>query len=201
MGMLNDSKEFLSGEALILLSGGIDSAACTHFYLTQGFSVQTLFVNYGQKAKNQEIEAAQGVADFLQVPFKKIDLEGISCSFEGEIVGRNSFLLFTALMEFQHKGGVIGVGVHSDTPYYDCSIEFIKSVQDLYDGYTGGRIKVGVPFIQWTKSDIWKYFIKSKIPFELTYSCENGLTTPCGKCLSCKDLEMLGAYEKDKNLS
>ncbi len=179
-------------KALILLSGGIDSSACTYFYKSQGFLVETLFLNYGQAAEKKEEIAAQRIAETLDVPLSTIKLERrVVKTFKGEIIGRNALFLFAALMEFQNKNGIIGIGIHSDTPYYDCSLEFVKKIQETFDGYTDGCIRIGAPFLDWSKADVWEYFIKSGIPSELTYSCELGLSQPCGKCLSCKDLEAL----------
>jgi len=41
--------------ALILLSGGIDSTACVHYYLDQKFDVKAVFIDYGQKARKNEL--------------------------------------------------------------------------------------------------------------------------------------------------
>ena len=179
-------------DVLVLLSGGIDSTACAYFYKSQGFSVETLFINYGQAAIEKEVIAAQQIAATLAVPHNTITLgRRVTKAFKGEIIGRNAFFLFAALMEFQGKSGIIGIGIHSGTPYYDCSVEFVQKIQETFDGYTEGCVRIGVPFIEWSKTDVWKYFLNSGIPSELTYSCELGLPQPCGKCLSCKDLEAL----------
>ena len=53
---------------LVLLSGGIDSSACLVFYLTQGFSVSALFVDYGQVSKGREESAASAMCAHYGVP-------------------------------------------------------------------------------------------------------------------------------------
>ena len=45
-------------QAIVLLSGGIDSMACIHFYLNQGYSIEALFCDYGQPASVREMESA-----------------------------------------------------------------------------------------------------------------------------------------------
>ena len=192
-----DEKENVN--VLVLLSGGIDSALCAQLYKNQGFLVETLFIDYGQLAATKEADSALKVAKHLSVPIKNISLKGIHTKMQGEIGGRNAFLLFIALMAFSQKSGIIGIGLHSGTPYYDCSEEFVNRIQDVFDRYTDGCVKIGAPFLNWSKAEIWNYFCRTGIPFQLTYSCERGLQQPCGKCLSCKDLEKLYACKKFKN--
>ena len=57
MNFVTNSKE--KRGVIILLSGGIDSAACLHYYLKEKFSVRALFVNYGQAAGEREYESAK----------------------------------------------------------------------------------------------------------------------------------------------
>ena len=66
-------------------------------------------------------------------------------------------------------------------------------MQSIFDIYKNGLIKIDAPFLTFYKSQIYDYCIKEKVPLNLTYSCELGLKQPCGKCLSCKDLEKISA--------
>ncbi len=184
---------------MVLLSGGIDSASCAHFYKNRGYSVETLFIDYGQKASKKEAEAASRVAKHLELPLKVISLNGTSGKIHGELLGRNAFFLFIALMEFQHKTGLIGIGLHVGTPYYDCSEDFINRVQIVFDNYTDGCINIGAPFLTWKKNEVFDYFKNTNIPIKLTYSCEIGVEQPCNICLSCKDLVRFYAREKHKD--
>ncbi len=190
-----------SVNVLVLFSGGIDSAACAHFYKSLGYSVEALFIDYGQKAVTKEADAAFKIASQLILPIKRISLSGTRDKIHGEILGRNAFILFIALMEFQHNSGLIGIGLHSGTPYYDCTDNFVNRMQRLFECHTGGCIKIGTPFLTWTKVDIFNYFSHTGIPFHLTYSCERGEQQPCGVCLSCKDLERFHASKKHNDHS
>jgi 7-cyano-7-deazaguanine synthase len=58
---------------LVLLSGGIDSAACLDFYLDLGRTPCALFVDYGQLAARAELRAALAVADYYSVPIVACD--------------------------------------------------------------------------------------------------------------------------------
>jgi len=190
-----------SVNVLVLLSGGIDSASCAQFYKCQGYSVEALFIDYGQKAAIKEADAALKIAKHLILPLKRISLTGTRDKIHGEILGRNAFFLFIALMEFHQKSGLIGIGLHSGTPYYDCSENFANRMQRLFECYTDGCIKIGTPFLTWNKGDIFDYFSHTGIPSHLTYSCERGVQQPCGMCLSCKDLERYYAGKKHKDYS
>ena len=83
-------------ECVVLLSGGLDSAARVHFYL-QNFAVRGLHLSYGQPSERQEHEAAVSIANHYQIPLSIIQLNGARPKECGEILGRNSFLLFAAL--------------------------------------------------------------------------------------------------------
>jgi len=182
-----------SGSVWILLSGGIDSAACVAFYLEENFFVQCLFIDYGQTAAKREALSARVIAKRYNVSLSSIKWSGLRMKNAGFISGRNAFLLLAALMEIPKDAGILAIGVHSGTNYYDCSPAFFHKMQSIFDSYTKGIIQIGTPFLKWTKRDIWSFCKSKKVPVELTYSCELGLEQPCGKCLSCHDLEILNA--------
>lgn len=184
---------------LILLSGGVDSTACLNFYLLQHSSVSTLFLEYGQSSAKQEAEAASRICQYYGTSLKIISCKGAFEKPGGFLQGRNAFLLFSALMEFKATSGIIAIGAHSGTSYFDCSKSFIQTMQAMFDNYTDGRIRVGAPFLEWTKQDIWNYCINRQVPLQLTYSCELGHDLPCGQCLSCRDRDALDALSKFNN--
>lgn len=181
---------------LVLLSGGIDSSACISFYLKQNFKVSALNIDYGHLSKEQETRAASDIASYYHIPLRFAKYDGRTFQHNGLINGRNAFFLMAALLEFDHRSGIIAIGVHSGTHYIDCSELFIRNMQRLFDLYNDGRIIVGVPFLNWDKRQIWDYCTIERIPIHLTYSCELGRKQPCGICRSCKDLEALDAFTK-----
>jgi 7-cyano-7-deazaguanine synthase len=182
-----------STKATVLLSGGIDSAALLGFYLCHDFNVSAFFVDFGQPAARQELNAAKSLCEYHKVPLFVFTAKGDIIFSAGEVVGRNAFLLFTAMLVCQGRPGIIAMGIHEGTPYYDCSEGFLNAVQVIVDGYTAGSIKIAAPFLKWNKLMIWEFCKQYDLPIQLTYSCEKGGPRPCGSCLSCKDREALSA--------
>lgn len=182
--------------ALVLLSGGVDSAACLAFYKKLTGSVRALFVDYGQPTRSRERESARRVADYFSVSLDIVDCQGPKTEFSGEIPGRNAFLVFTAMLYGPIQAGVIALGIHFGTPYYDCHDRFTTDITRVFEGYTDGRLVLGTPFLSWTKDLIWDYCLENSVPISLTWSCEVGPEVPCGACLSCRDMEALNARTK-----
>lgn len=186
-------KKSKTGKVWVLISGGIDSSACLAFYLQHDFSVEGIFIDYGQSAALRESQAVKALSDHYGIPLRSLQLHGAKKKSKGLIYGRNVFLLFTALMEVGTSSGLIAIGIHSGSPYYDCSGDFLERVQPMFDAYTDGRIRPSAPFLEWSKREVWDFCHTAEVPINLTYSCELGEEQPCGKCLSCKDLEALRA--------
>lgn len=183
---------------LVLLSGGIDSTACIAYYISEGFEVRGLFINYGQLAAGRETEAVTRIMEHYEIPLDRIVVSFCRERGQGFIPGRNAFLLYTALMSFKYKSGLIAVGIHAGTGYWDCSKEFMQHTKPVFEAYTKGSVSVDAPFIQWNKAEIWQYCLKVGVPLKYTYSCELGRVQPCGECLSCRDLEVLYAEHPSK---
>lgn len=186
-------KRWVKNSVDVLVSGGIDSTALIAFYQGQKFSVRGLFVNFGQPTARQEAHASKRVCRHYSVPLSIITVKCAATFSPGEILGRNAFLLFVAILACETRPGMIAIGIHKGSPYYDCSEGFVRSIQAVVDGYTAGGIRVATPFLTWDKHVIWEFCKKARVPVDSTYSCERGGKSPCGTCLSCKDREALDA--------
>lgn len=176
---------------IVLLSGGIDSTACINYYLQEDLSPTALFINYGQAAMKKEYESAKKIATYYNIKLDTIRVD-ISNRFEkGEIKGRNAFFIIIALMKYIKFSGLISLGIHAGSPYYDTTEEFVCNMKTLMDNYTDGRVRIDIPFLYWQKPMIYEYCKKNKVPTNLTYSCELGKEHPCGECSSCLDRKAL----------
>ena len=178
-------------DVLVLFSGGMDSTACIFYYQNLGYKVHGLFVNYGQKAEKQERKSIINLSSYLSIGTTIIDSVTNPVIKNGVIQGRNYFLLSQALLTLPFSTGIVSLGIHSGTSFPDCSKEFILQNQVIFDIYTNGNIIIDCPFVEIQKNEIFKYFKKTKIPIEYTYSCESGGEIPCGICSTCKDLNKL----------
>ncbi|MFY1110779.1 MAG: 7-cyano-7-deazaguanine synthase [Methanosarcinaceae archaeon] len=179
-------------KVLVLCSGGVDSTACINYYINTGFDVTGFFINYGQASKNNESLSVKKVSSFYGIKLESATFCAAKEFGKGKIQGRNGFLIMAALLSNPGFQGLISLGIHSGTPYYDCSPSFVQSLNSIIEEYTEGKIKLDVPFLTWDKKMIYDFCKDENIPIHLTYSCERGGHKPCGRCLSCLDRSALG---------
>lgn len=177
----------ISQRALVLASGGIDSTACLFYYKELGHDVKALFVDYGHPANPVEHEHVDLLCKRYEIPFGLLKLSGTALGSQWEIRGRNAFLILTALMARPTFTGLLSLGIHGGSSYYDCGQRFIKLMSNLVSDYTQGTVQLDLPLIEMDKAAIVQYCRLHKVPLDLTYSCQTGSSSPCGKCPSCKD--------------
>lgn len=171
----------------VLLSGGIDSTCCIKMLSDDGYHVSALFVDYGQSASKLELVSATAVAVALGAQLHVVTVDSNVRFASGEIVGRNAFLFGCAMMYANIDDGLLAIGIHGGTPYYDCSPAFMGRIEPLVAETSSGRLHAVAPLLSWTKSEIYAYFRTTGIDPQITYSCEAGLPGGCGRCLSCLD--------------
>lgn len=190
----------IESSALVLLSGGIDSAVLL-YYVKQvlGYSkVVAILFDYGQQHKI-ELEYAQKLAYGIGVPYKTINVDltqfGGSSLTSGDeelsvvVPARNSIFLSLAAAYAEVRGihdVFIGVNAEDFRDFPDCRDQFIHLMSRALS--IGNNIRgVYVPFIDKSKQDIVKIGRTLNVPFEMTWSCyyPKHLYFPCGKCHAC----------------
>lgn len=201
-------------KAVVLLSGGMDSAAVIAIAQEQGFAVHALSVRYGQR-HTSELDAAAAVAQALGVVAHKIvnvDLRSIGGSAltddidvpeaGGEgipvtyVPARNTIMLSVALGWAEVLGAsdiFCGVNAVDYSGYPDCRPEFIAAFQALANlatkaGVEGAGIQVHAPLQFLSKADIVREGVRLGVDFGLTVSCYNADDTgaACGHCDACR---------------
>lgn len=204
-----------SKPAIVLLSGGLDSATVLAIANADGFACHALSFQYGQRHKT-EIDAAVKVADSIGVAshiVTKIDLslwggsaltddidvpkgglqEGIPVTY---VPARNTIFLSHALGYAEAIGArdiFIGVNAVDYSGYPDCRGEFIEAFEQLANlatkaGTTGNEISIRAPLLHMSKSDIIRKGLQLGVDYDLTQSCYDPTAEngePCGKCDAC----------------
>jgi 7-cyano-7-deazaguanine synthase len=201
--------------AIVLLSGGLDSATTLAIAHSQGFRTFALSVHYGQRHV-AELEAAQRVAAALGAHEHRVmgvDLAGIGGSALTDfavavpesagagipvtyVPARNTLLLSLALgwAEVVGAGDIfVGVNAVDYSGYPDCRPEFIEAFERLAQlatkaGVEGARFKIQAPLVNMTKADIIRTGVELGIDYGLTVSCYQADTAgrACGRCDSCR---------------
>lgn len=201
--------------AVVLLSGGLDSATCLALANAAGFECYALSFSYGQR-HGAELVAAERVASRLGCRMHRvatIDLavfggsaltdlginvpeaptEGIPVTY---VPARNTVFLAYALAwaEVLRANDIfIGVNAVDYSGYPDCRPEFVSAFETMANlatkrGAEGHRLRIHAPLMQMSKSDIIREGMSLEVDYALTVSCYQA--TPegiaCGKCDSCR---------------
>ncbi len=173
--------------SVVLMSGGVDSSATIIACQEPVQSLSGMFVDYGQPAALSEWEAAQRVADYYQIEIEKVVLGANLVSDRGEFFGRNALFVLTAAGTTSKRPLIVALGIHALADYYDTTPLFVRHMQKLLNGYSGGAVTLSVPFLAHTKSEIVGFARENSVPLHLTYSCERRNAPACGECPSCLD--------------
>ena len=172
---------------VVLMSGGIDSSATLVACQGPGTSLSGMFVDYGQPAAQSEWQAAQRIASHYLIEIEKVTLGVGLVSDRGEFFGRNALFVLAAAGAITERPLTIALGIHAHTDYYDTTPLFVKHIERLLNGYSGGSVTLCVPFLADTKAKIIQYAMGKSVPLHLTYSCERQNAPACAECPSCLD--------------
>ena len=202
-------------KAVILLSGGLDSATVLAMARAEGYACYTMSFDYGQRHR-AELQAAERVARQLGAVEHKvvgIDLNGIGGSAltdssiavpeqPGEgipvtyVPARNTLFLSLALGWAEVLGAAdifIGVNAVDYSGYPDCRPEFIDAFERLANlatkaGVEGSGFRIRAPLQYLSKAEIIQAGIARGVDFALTVSCYQADADgrACGRCDSCR---------------
>jgi 7-cyano-7-deazaguanine synthase len=186
--MVKTKSKVQKTNVIICCSGGIDSTALIHYYLDKGYQIQCVHFDYGQPALKAEIKALKGIEKYFDVKVESLVLRPKpKYSSSGECYGRNALFVLSVISQMKKPKTLISLGIHSNSIYYDSSEVFAQQLQEILNGYFHGLTRLDAPFLKFSKRDILEYCIKNRIPLDLTFSCDQSSSKPCGKCSSCKE--------------
>ncbi len=203
------------GLAVVLVSGGLDSATVLAKARAEGWTCHALSFGYGQR-HHAELEAARRVATALGAVEHRIvpvglDVLGGSALTDAAIAvpeaggagipatyvpARNTVFLALALAYAEVLGAAdifIGVNVVDYSGYPDCRPAFVEAFERLADvatkaGVEGVRHRVHAPLMAMSKAEIVRLGIGLDVDYALTVSCYRADADgrACGRCDSCR---------------
>ncbi|TKG96076.1 7-cyano-7-deazaguanine synthase QueC [Puteibacter caeruleilacunae] len=202
-------------KAVVLLSGGLDSAVALWLAKSEGFDVHGMSFDYGQR-HDKELNCAKELAREAGCHEHKVvslnmnswggsSLTDASMSVEDGDVNRtdipvtyvparNMIFLSVAASYAEAIGAqdiFIGVSEVDYSGYVDCRQEFIDAMEiAINKGTVCGAeenrpIKIHAPFVNKTKAQEIKLGMSLGVAFQHTWSCYRGEGEPCGTCDSC----------------
>jgi 7-cyano-7-deazaguanine synthase len=202
--------------AVVLLSGGLDSATCLAIARSQGFDCYCLSFDYGQRHR-AELKAAERVAkalgaaehrilrlDLAQFGGSALTDTRIAVPTEGVQPGipvtyvpaRNTIMLSLALAWAEVLGSrdiFVGVNAVDYSGYPDCRPDYIAAFETMANlatraGVEGARLTIHTPLIELSKADIIRKGVELGVDYALTVSCYRADADghACGVCDSCR---------------
>jgi 7-cyano-7-deazaguanine synthase len=202
--------------AVVLLSGGLDSATCLAIARDQGFACHCLSFDYGQR-HNAELAAAARVASALGAVGQRVINFGLA-QFGGSaltdssiaiptagvqpgipvtyVPARNTIMLSLALAWAEVLGSrdiFIGVNAVDYSGYPDCRPEYIAAFEHMANLATkaaveGRKLTIHAPLIDLSKADIIRTGSALGVDYGLTVSCyqADAEGRACGLCDACR---------------
>jgi 7-cyano-7-deazaguanine synthase len=201
--------------AVVLLSGGLDSATVLAIARAEGYRTFALSVDYGQR-HGAELAAARRIAQALgahEHRVMRVDLAGIGGSAltdptvsvpesptEGipvtYVPARNTMMLALALgwaEVLEARDLFIGVNSLDYSGYPDCRPQFIAAFENLAQvatkaGVEGNRFRIHAPLIDMSKAQIISAGLGLGLDYGMTVSCYQATAEglACGRCDSCR---------------
>jgi len=205
----------VESRAVVLLSGGLDSATALAIAREQRFACHALSVDYGQRHA-AELDAARRVAQAAEVRehrIMRVDLAGIGGSALTDaaiavpeeptagipvtyVPARNTIMLALALAWAEVLDAhdiFIGVNVLDSSGYPDCRPEFIAAFARVAAlatraGVEGKPCRIHTPLIGWTKAEIIREGTRLQVDYRQTVSCyqADAAGRACGRCDACR---------------
>ena len=199
------------GSAVVLLSGGMDSAVCAAL-AARDHHAAAVHISYGQRTELRERRAFEAICDRLGIRHRLVvrneALRAIGGSAltdpgiavpESHAIGagvpvtyvpfRNAHFLAVAVSWAEVLGAekvYIGAVEPDSSGYPDCRPEYYRAFNEVVrTGTKEGTIRIVTPLIAMRKVEIVRLGLELNAPFDLTWSCYQREDQACGVCDSC----------------
>ena len=194
--------------AIVLLSGGQDSATCLAIAKQKYRNIHCICFDYGQRHR-VEIKASQALAKKAGASFQLIDIQFMTTLSNSAMIhsdqpieqkdgglpttfvpGRNAlFLTVAAMVAHQKHINIIYTGVcQTDySGYPDCRESFIQSQMNTINLAMASSIQIETPLMHLTKADTVRLMNELGCLdwYSQTHTCYEGKVPACGKCPAC----------------
>ena len=201
-------------KAVVPISGGLDSSVILSIVCKEHDDVYAITYDYGQKHNKELLYAGCQVDQYKNIedhkivdikffkdiaPTSSLTNNNIKVAHARDVLGdaqtvnyvpfRNMMMLSIACSYAEaveadtvYHGSAL---VDSQAGYWDGSIEFLKSVNELTALNRKNRIQIKAPLIKASKKEIIRMGMYNKVKFEETWTCYEGEEKACGYCTAC----------------
>lgn len=173
-------------KAVVMLSGGIDSATVLAMARGDGLDVFALGIDYGQPHV-VELTNARSIADHYGVPFDVLTVPPIEKTNDVVFGGRNLVLAGLGITYAAARGAervMFGCNMSDWSRFPDCRPLFWTPLRALADAAYG--VSLDTPLLHQLKPDVVAIARQLDVPLHLTRSCYAATDEPCGECLACE---------------
>lgn len=187
-------------KAVVLLSGGLDSVVSMLLARQRAELVLALTIDYGQRARINEIRASQNLCRIYDIPHKVVHLPFMA-DMHSDLVkdsnmeianpwvpNRNGLFLNLAACyaeSLKAQMVVCGFNLEEALNFPDNSAEYVDALNAALYFSTMNHVKVQSFTQEMDKIDIIKEGVRLGLNFRYIWSCYQGGEKPCGKCSSC----------------
>lgn len=216
----------IRGQAIVLLSGGLDSTVALAETLQHYKVPFTLTFNYGQRALERELKASEAISRHYGLPHRVISLPWLAellpqvmasqsdasdtdwnlKPFETAhvwIPNRNAlFLSIAASLAEAHEVQTVVFGANAEEGenFPDNTPAFRQKLTDVFALSTLNHVQVLAPVEHLRKKEIIQRGLALQVPLQLIWSCYEGAAQQCGQCPSCTLLKQ-ALREADQELT
>lgn len=191
-------------QAVVMVSGGLDSTTVCYLLASEGIEVHPIFFDYGQHCAETEWTRVKEVLPHKALPPERLNISDI---FKGSpsrmiveadlwreaVSDDDLYLPYRTMLFFATAAAraqtlrildVYSGFINSNhAKEIDCSTAFMNGLDELSKGV--GAVRFHAPFRERTKSDVARRALELGVPIGRTFSCQASGSFPCGACPNC----------------
>lgn len=191
-------------QAVVMVSGGLDSTTVCHLLASEGTEVQPIFFDYGQHCAKTEWAKVNEVLPLEALPPERLNISDIFKGSQSRMMVEpdlwkeavsddDLYLPYRTMLFFAVAAAraqtlqildVYSGFINSNhAKEIDCSTAFMNGLEELSKGV--GAVRFHAPFREKTKADVVRRALELGVPIGRTFSCQASSSFPCGACPNC----------------